>query len=318
MNFKTSVLALAITAALTGCHSDQENLRNPDTGTGPDIPVPEVVDYELAVKNWSTLWAPLDTSDPVYDLMMDAKVEKARASSEGFVNDNPDYLWANLPLYKVTNDQKHVHEKNTKASFMRLFDMAVAYKLGGEFQTDENLKNILFGIDFLLDGFYNENLDQHPNDNWHEWEIGTPKFLHDTLSLIFEHVPQETLTKAINATRYHQEDPRYQYGDSSPHTQIPTTGANRVDAALIVLQRGIFDKNDEEIQLALNSIPDLLSPVTAKDGFYEDGSFIQHQDIPYIGTYGMILLSNISRIMVMIDDTGIKLEDERYALVMST
>ncbi|MGF1766994.1 polysaccharide lyase 8 family protein [Enterovibrio makurazakiensis] len=313
MNIKTSVLAVAL--AISGSHSAYAMSADVDGAERAFNTNAAVIDYDMAVANWAALWAPIDTTDPVYDLMIDAKIEKARASSAGFVVDNPEYLWASLPLYKVTNGQKHVHEKNTKASFMRLFDMAVAYRVGGEFQTQETLDNILFGVEYLLDGFYNENLDQHPKDNWHEWEIGTPKFLHDIMTLVYEHLPAEIITKAINASRYHQADPNFQYGQSSPHNQIPTTGANRVDAALIVLQRGIFDKNDQEIQLALDSIPDVLVPVSAKDGFYEDGSFIQHQDIPYIGTYGMILLSNISRIMVMIDNTGITLDDERYALV---
>lgn len=314
MNRKTSVVAVSL--ALCSSYFPYANAADiPAINLGQRADIPVVIDYDLAVSNWSALWAPVDVENPIYHLMIEAKIEKARDSSQGLVKDNTQYLWQSLPLYKVTDGVKHVHEKNTKASFMRLFDMAVAYRVGGEFQTPATRDDILFGLDYLLANFYNENLNQHPKDNWHEWEIGTPRILHDTMSLIFDDLPEATLANAIKATRYHQTDPRFQYGDSSPHLQIPTTGANRVDAALIVLQRGIFDNNDADIELALNSIPDVLDPVSEKDGFYQDGSFIQHSDLPYIGTYGMILLSNISRIMVMIDNTGIILNDQRYALL---
>lgn len=183
------------------------------------------------------------------------------------------------------------------------------------FTTDAVLADILFGMEFLLKDFYNAELIPHKKDNWHEWEIGTPKIIHDIASLIYEHVPAEMMQDIIDASRAQLPDPTKQYAGNSPHNDITNTGANRVDTSMVVLQRGIFEKNDAEIQRALDAMPIVLEPVTTKDGFYADGSFIQHQDIPYIGTYGMILLSNISRIMVMLDDTGISLDDERYKLV---
>ncbi|PKF50261.1 hypothetical protein AT251_12640 [Enterovibrio nigricans] len=221
-----------------------------------------------------------------------------------------------MPLYKFYDKEKTVDAMKTKTSFWRLRDIAVAYTLGDpSFATDEVLADILFGMEFLLKDFYNAELIPHKKDNWHEWEIGTPKIIHDIASLIYEHVPEQMMKDIIAASRAQLPDPTKQYAGNSPHNDITNTGANRVDTSMVVLQRGIFEKNMDEIKRALDAMPIVLEPVTSKDGFYDDGSFIQHQDIPYIGTYGMILLSNISRIMVMLDDTGISLDDERYKLV---
>lgn len=275
------------------------------------------IHYDVAIKNWSMLWTPPNTEDSQYQAMIEAKIDKAATSYAGFVKDNPDHLWPTIPLYKDYGDGKLVvHEKNTKATLFRLRDMAVAYTLGDPtFTTQEVLDDILFGLEFVLADFYNETLVPHKKDNWHEWEIGTPKVIHDIVSLVYEHVPQSMIDDVVNATRAHLPDPTKQYANNPHHNQTTNTGANRVDTAMVVMQRGMFAKNDAEIEAAIAALPTVLEPVTEKDGFYSDGSFIQHQDIPYIGTYGMILLSNISRIMIMLDQTGVSLDDPRYQLV---
>ena len=37
-----------------------------------------------------------------------------------------------------------------------------------------------------------------------------------------------------------------------------------------------------------------------RNGFYKDGSYIDHQDVPYTGAYGVVLLEGISQMMPMI------------------
>lgn len=317
---KSAVLVGAISLALVGCHSDDLTSNNtPSIPLDPSTPVEPpvvVIDYDLAVKNWASLWTPPNTDDEQYQLMIDAKVDTATTSYVGFTKDNADYLWADQKLYKDYGDGQTVNAMATKTSFVRLRDLAVAYSLNDPtFTTDAVLADILFGMEFLLKDFYNAELIPHKKDNWHEWEIGTPKIIHDIASLMYEHVPEAMMQNIIGASRAQLPDPTKQYSGNSPHNDITNTGANRVDTSMVVLQRGIFDGNMEEIKMALAAMPIVLEPVTSGDGFYADGSFIQHTDIPYIGTYGMILLSNISRIMVMLDDTGISLDDERYKLV---
>ena len=45
------------------------------------------------------------------------------------------------------------------------------------------------------------------------------------------------------------------------------------------------------------------------DGFYEDGSFIQHDIFGYTGAYGASLISSLSRISYILDDTCFRLDD---------
>ncbi|MGE7104837.1 polysaccharide lyase 8 family protein, partial [Staphylococcus aureus] len=43
-----------------------------------------------------------------------------------------------------------------------------------------------------------------------------------------------------------------------------------------------------------------------RNGFYKDGSYIDHKDVPYTGAYGVVLLEGISQMMPMIKETPFK------------
>lgn len=83
-----------------------------------------------------------------------------------------------------------------------------------------------------------------------------------------------------------------------------TTGANRTDLSLTVLGVGILQKDATKIHQAVNGIKDVFQLVTSGDGFYADGSFIQHNDIPYTGSYGNVLIKGVGQIFTIVDGTS--------------
>ena len=54
---------------------------------------------------------------------------------------------------------------------------------------------------------------------------------------------------------------------------------------------------------------ELFNNVEKGDGFYEDGSFIQHSIYAYNGGYGTALLSSLSRISYGLDKTCFMLDE---------
>ncbi len=58
------------------------------------------------------------------------------------------------------------------------------------------------------------------------------------------------------------------------------------------------------------------SNATGKDrnGFYKDGSYIDHQDVPYTGAYGVVLLEGISQMMPMIKESPFKTTQDNTTL----
>ncbi len=95
----------------------------------------------------------------------------------------------------------------------------------------------------------------------------------------------------------------FQTQDIFKKWHVLSTGANRSDLCLVVLGSGILDKDEAKILDASHSLEVVYEYVDSGDGFYEDGSFVQHYHVPYTGTYGSILFSGIGRIFNILSDS---------------
>ncbi|MFC6276867.1 polysaccharide lyase family 8 super-sandwich domain-containing protein [Psittacicella hinzii] len=133
--------------------------------------------------------------------------------------------------------------------------------------------------------------------NWWNYEIGTPKQVLQTLLVTYEHWSPAELKEFVDPSVYYQPDP-YWSGvasgasfSSSPNKRL-STGGNRLDLAIISFYRGAIRNDPQEMQYAITSVNDTALLVTYNDGFYDDGTFIQHTNLPYNGTYGQVLLEN--------------------------
>ena len=62
--------------------------------------------------------------------------------------------------------------------------------------------------------------------------------------------------------------------------------------------------------LSRNKLDECMGFVKQGDGFYHDGSFIQHTNIAYTGSYGPIMLEALSKIILALDDTCFHVKDE--------
>lgn len=50
-----------------------------------------------------------------------------------------------------------------------------------------------------------------------------------------------------------------------------------------------------------------------EDGFYRDGSFIQHDNVAYAGAYGNVLIDGLSQLMVLLENSKYKLDFENIS-----
>ncbi|UUX57069.1 hypothetical protein NUG39_24635 (plasmid) [Citrobacter youngae] len=82
---------------------------------------------------------------------------------------------------------------------------------------------------------------------------------------------------------------------------------------MVVFVRGLLANDPGEISAAVTSVPEVLNTVQSGDGFYKDGSFIQHKDLPYSGTYGQVLLNGLGLIKNSVAGTpwDFSVEDNR-------
>ncbi|CAL6023397.1 hyaluronate_lyase [Hexamita inflata] len=119
--------------------------------------------------------------------------------------------------------------------------------------------------------------------------------------LLGNDVPQDLINKLINNSRYYQPNSTHNGPigmQSNPQhfpkpTQIPNTGGNLAGTTMIVFLRGIITRNQSETDEAFATIPLILEIAKSYDGFYADGSFIQHTVVPYTIGYGLGLMGNV-------------------------
>lgn len=82
------------------------------------------------------------------------------------------------------------------------------------------------------------------------------------------------------------------------------TSANLMDTSLVAALRSAIGNTQDGIGAAVNALGTVTGFVTEGDGFYEDGSCIQHSNLAYTGGYGLTLLKGIERILLLSNDTA--------------
>ncbi|GAA2663667.1 polysaccharide lyase 8 family protein [Nonomuraea recticatena] len=170
----------------------------------------------------------------------------------------------------------------------RLQTMARAYAMAGTGLTgDASLAQaVATGIDHYRRRVYTAGAD--PVGNWWNWQIGVPKRLLDAAVLIAPHLT-EARSRALRDAVDHFVPERL-LADYSGNS----TGANRVDLCTVRLLLAILRGDPVKATQAVSALSPVFSYVSEGDGFYRDGSFIQHTSIPYQGGYGMVLLSGVA------------------------
>jgi hyaluronate lyase len=106
--------------------------------------------------------------------------------------------------------------------------------------------------------------------------------------------------------------------DSNPSIIIVnsvSTGANLADKCKNALLRGLIVKDPARVTLAVNDLTPVFAYVTSSDGFYLDGSFIQHTRHPYNGSYGLVLISDVANLLYLLAGSQFDVTDPGRANV---
>ncbi|MGL4873293.1 MAG: polysaccharide lyase family 8 super-sandwich domain-containing protein [Clostridium sp.] len=201
--------------------------------------------------------------------------------------------------------------------FNRLYDMALAYTMkGSELKGDEELlKDIVDGLEWLkknrYDGkkFYN---------NWWDFEIGSPQKLNGILILLRDRIDREKIIEYTDIIDKYVKDPTL-------HTQgkYPAVGGNRADMCKVVIYSGLLSGNNDRIKLGVKEmdilfeyVDDIIADNRPKvDGYYKDGSWVEHKNIPYAGTYGAILMGGVGEIVHVLDETKWSIPAEKVSVM---
>jgi hyaluronate lyase len=198
------------------------------------------------------------------------------------------HLWSDLASTTISS---HI-----TSSYSRLKAMTLAYSTYGSsyYQNATLLGHITGGLDWLYANRYNETIttdsqgnDITPYDNTWDWRIGVPMAYNDIMVMLYDDLqsaPQ--MSQYAAAVEVYANDTFYTSGSS--------TGANKVWRCMVVAVHGILTKDSSELVRAKTDLvaanADVFDYVGSGDGFYTDGSFVQHQAHPYNGGYGVVAI----------------------------
>ncbi|MFE5934915.1 polysaccharide lyase 8 family protein [Streptomyces sp. NPDC056470] len=197
-------------------------------------------------------------------------------------------------------------------SYNRLRTMAEAYSQPGTGLTgDAGLRDaVIGGLDHLYAEVYNETTARY--GNWYNWQIGAPQALMDTCVLMYDHLSAAQIAAYCRAVDAFVPDSVFaSYTGTS-------TGANRVDLCRGVILRGIVGKDAGRIAPASQALAPVFPYVTSGDGFYADGSFVQHRNVPYIGGYGAVLHDGVGRLLALLRGSSWEVRDAGTQLFLDT
>ena len=239
-----------------------------------------------------------------------AENEKQANTSYGKLNrsENRTFLIAG---YENMNDGVHIMR-----TYENIKNIARAYATPNTkyYKNPEIKKELIECLDWLYDNAYHEGLPE--NGNWWQWELGIPKHLNDILVLLYDDVPVEKRMKYLKASQYFQ--PYAEYSGVSPSASYSTspdkrvsTGGNRIDTSIISFLRGVLMEDKVQVIDGAKAVADVGEYVTIKDGFYRDGSFIQHGNVPYNGTYASVLFDGLGSVLWLATGTQFEVKDER-------
>ncbi|MFI1283840.1 polysaccharide lyase 8 family protein [Streptomyces sp. NPDC020858] len=212
-------------------------------------------------------------------------------------------LWPDLPLNLSSS---------ITGSYVRLGTMAHAYAQPGTGLTGDAAlaTDIEAGLDHLHDRVYNPAKSQF--GNWWDFQIGSPQILLDICTILYDRLSATRLAGHLAAVD------RFVPDSSVTHYTGTSTGANRVDLCRSLALRGILGKSPAKIALARDALSPVFPFVTTGDGFYADGSFVQHTHLSYTGSYGAVLIGGLANLFALLGGSTWAVTDPRRQIILDS
>ncbi|CXY04964.1 polysaccharide lyase 8 family protein [Staphylococcus aureus] len=278
-------------------------------------------DYEKLRNTWLDVNYGYDKYDEKNDAMKKkfeaTENEAKKLLSEMKTESDRKYLWEN----SKDLDTKSADMTRTYRNIEKIAE-AMKHK-DTKLKIDENKKKVKDALEWLHKNAYGkepvkklEELktnfsksapQKNTNLNWWDYEIGTPRALTNTLILLKEDFTDEEKKKYTAPIKTFA--PKSDEILSSVGKAGPAKGGNLVDIAKVKLLESIIEEDKDMTKNSIDAFNKVFTYVQSnasgkeRNGFYKDGSYIDHQDVPYTGAYGVVLLEGISQMMPMIKET---------------
>jgi hyaluronate lyase len=211
-------------------------------------------------------------------------------------------------------------DPNLSASYQHLYEIALAVRRPGpasDLQGNAAVRaKVLDKLTWLHANYYGDQAKGYYG-NWFTWEIGISGFVGKTLALL--DAPRDLVTTYVASMDAYLRNGTN--GDVNLDSRFHT-GANLADITTNRVVQGALLGDDARIRKALQdqfTVFATIDPYDLRhgvtDGYYADGSFIQHSSVAYTGSYGKGLLSRVVQTVKLLDGTAYATSDDLVKVV---
>lgn len=261
-----------------------------------------------------------DPSDEVYAAMMEDLTETAAKYWETMKKGGSDrrILWDDIDFTYQKQDTTANVTEGLGTGFSRIEQMATAYSAKGSslYQKEELKEDIIGALEWVYATMYNDtmNVKKDLYGNWWHWFIGMPQSLCNTVILMYDDLPPELIEREARTLENFNEDPNKRYHTTSG-SEIKNTAANLIDASLVSALRSSIGETSRPLNMAKEALDKSIGFVSDGNGYYEDGSYIDHGNLAYTGGYGSTLLGGIEKLLFIVDGSPWEVADDKLTSI---
>lgn len=203
-------------------------------------------------------------------------------------------------------------DSNLYRSYEYLYQIALATRMpGGDRAGDVDVqRKVIDGLGWVYDHYFSDQSEGYYG-NWWNWEIGIPRYVSRTLVLLADELGRY---KPVLSKKYVQSMDGYLRHGKDGDVDLDSrfhTGANLADITTNRVLQGAATGDQPRVRKAISDQMTVFATIDpyhlrhdVTDGYYADGSFIQHGSVAYTGSYGKGLLTRVVQTIKILDGTS--------------
>jgi Polysaccharide lyase family 8, super-sandwich domain/Polysaccharide lyase family 8, N terminal alpha-helical domain/Polysaccharide lyase family 8, C-terminal beta-sandwich domain len=218
-----------------------------------------------------------------------------------------------------------VSDPNLTTSYQYLYEIALATRAPGAapdlLDNAAVQRRVIDALGWLHDNYYGDQAAGYYG-NWFNWEIGISQHVSKIFVLLAGELasyrPELVTTYVASMDAYLRNGTN---GDVNLDSRFHT-GANLADITANRILQGAVLGDDARVSKAIADQLTVFATVDpynlqhgVTDGYYADGSFIQHASVAYTGSYGKGLLTRVVQTIKVLDGTSYAQGDDLVGVV---
>lgn len=223
------------------------------------------------------------------------------------LDSNRTFLWEDL---KDLNNSAQL-----TATYRRLEDLAkqITNPHSTIYKNEKAIRTVKESLAWLHQNFYNVNKDIEGSANWWDFEIGVPRSITGTLALMNNYFTDAEIKTYTDPIEHFVPDAGF--FRKTLVNPFKALGGNLVDMGRVKIIEGLLRKDNTIIEKTSHSLKNLFTTATKAEGFYADGSYIDHTNVAYTGAYGNVLIDGLTQLLPIIQETDYKISNQELDMV---